>query len=88
MDAPGRKGNVMVVMWIVIGVVVAIAALLTVLEVQNRRRAKRLAHLEPVDPTLGARSLADAEAAHSMTEGLAKSAHPGITGASGGLAGS
>lgn len=78
----------MVVMWIVIGVVVAIAALLTVLEVQNRRRAKRLATLEPADPTVGARSLADAEAQRAMTQGLATAAHPGTTGVAGGLAGS
>ncbi|MBF4608175.1 hypothetical protein [Curtobacterium sp. VKM Ac-1393] len=78
----------MVVVWIVIGVVVAIAALLTVLEVQNRRRAKLLAHLEPVDPTLGARTFADAEGERAMTQGLATAAHPGTTGVSGGLAGS
>ncbi len=43
----------MTVVWIVIGVVVVIAALLVVLEVQNARRRRALAHLEPVDPRSG-----------------------------------
>lgn len=71
----------MVVVWIVIGVVVVVAALLVVLEVQNIRRRRALAHLEPVDPRVGERAMADAEAAHAVIEGQAKSAHPGISGA-------
>lgn len=74
----------MLVVWIVIGAVVVIAALLTVLEVQNVRRRRALAHLGPVDPRVGERAMAEASAAHAVTEGTAKSAHPGISGAGGG----
>ncbi|MCL9663875.1 hypothetical protein L2091_01355 [Curtobacterium albidum] len=74
----------MTVVWIVIGVVVVIAALLVVLEVQNARRRRALAHLEPVDPRVGERAMSEASAAHSVIEGQAKSAHPGISGAGGG----
>lgn len=77
----------MTVVWIVIGVAALIAAVITVLEVQNRRRAKRLAHLGPADPQLGDRARADAEAQLAVTEGLSKAAHPGITGAGGGIPG-
>jgi len=77
----------MTIVWIVIGVAVLIAAVITVLEVQNHRRAKRLAHLGPADPRLGAQARADAEAAHSVAEGLSKAAHPGVTGAGGGVSG-
>ncbi|MGN6409136.1 MAG: hypothetical protein ACTHMH_12375 [Curtobacterium sp.] len=75
----------MTIVWIVIGVAVLIAAVITVLEVQNRRRAKRLAHLGPADPRSGDRARADAEAQQAVTEGLSKAAHPGITGAGGGF---
>ncbi|MCS6561526.1 hypothetical protein N8D74_06190 [Curtobacterium flaccumfaciens] len=78
----------MVVIWIVIAVVVVIGALLVVLEVQNRRRRRALEELDDLSgPWDGARATTDAEAAHSVTEGLAKSAHPGITGAGGGFPG-
>ncbi len=74
----------MTVVWIVIGVVVLITALLVALEVQNARRRKALAHLEPVDPRVGERAMSEASAAHAAIEGQAKSAHPGISGAGGG----
>ncbi|MCS6522542.1 MULTISPECIES: hypothetical protein [Curtobacterium] len=74
----------MVVIGIVIGVAVAIAALLVVLELQNVRRRRTLAHLEPVDPRIGERAMSQASAAHAIVEGQAKSAHPGISGAGGG----
>ncbi|MET3635953.1 hypothetical protein [Curtobacterium oceanosedimentum] len=74
----------MTVVWIVIGVVVVIAALLVVLEVQNVHRRRALAHLEPVDPRVGERAMSEASAAHAVIEGQAKSAHPGISGAGGG----
>ncbi|MDM7889969.1 hypothetical protein QUG98_16070 [Curtobacterium sp. RHCJP20] len=74
----------MTVVWIVIGVVVLITALLVALEVQNARRRKALAHLEPVDPRVGERAMSEASAAHAVIEGQAKSAHPGISGAGGG----
>ncbi|MCA5924073.1 MULTISPECIES: hypothetical protein [Curtobacterium] len=77
----------MTVVWTVIAVVVVIAALLTVLEVQNRRRRRALDHLDAGDPAAGGRARADAEAAHAVTEGLAKSAHPGVTGAGGAFPG-
>ncbi len=50
----------MTVVWIVIGLVVVVAALLVVLEVQNARRRKALAHLEPVDPRVGERAMSEA----------------------------
>lgn len=75
-------------MWIVIAVVVVIGAVLVVLEVQNRRRRRALEAIEDLsDPRASARAAAEADAAHSRTEGLAKSAHPGITGAGGGIPG-
>ncbi len=74
----------MTVVWIVIGIVVLIGALLVALEVQNARRRKALAHLEPVDPRVGERAMTDAAAQHAVLEGQAKSAHPGISGAGGG----
>ena len=77
----------MTVVWIVIGIVVAVAALLVVLEVQNARRRRAMAHLEPVDPRVGERAMSDASAAHAVTEGLAKSAHPGTSGAGGAFPG-
>ncbi|AIV41172.1 MULTISPECIES: hypothetical protein [unclassified Curtobacterium] len=74
----------MTVVWIVIGLVVVVAALLVVLEVQNARRRKALAHLEPVDPRVGERAMSEASGEHAIIEGVAKSAHPGISGAGGG----
>ncbi|OEI67532.1 hypothetical protein Cus16_2763 [Curtobacterium sp. ER1/6] len=79
-----RKGNAVIVFVIVIAVVVVIAALLVVLEVQNVRRRRALSHLEPVDPRAGERAMTEASAAHAVTEGTAKAAHPGITGGAGG----
>ncbi|WIE64826.1 hypothetical protein DEI99_016580 [Curtobacterium sp. MCLR17_036] len=73
----------MTVIWIVIGVVLVAAVLLTVLEVQNRRRARRLAHLERADPRIADQARHDAEAQAAMTEGLSKAAHQGISGAGG-----
>ncbi|QWS34727.1 hypothetical protein [Curtobacterium aetherium] len=73
----------MIIVVTVIAVVVAIAAVLVVVEVQNRRRRRALAHLEPTDPAIGARAVADAEHARSTAEGLSKSAHPGLTGGAG-----
>jgi len=56
--------------------------------VQNRRRRRALESIEDLsDPRDSARAAAEADAAHSRTEGLAKSAHPGITGAGGGIPG-
>ncbi|MBT1682168.1 hypothetical protein [Curtobacterium flaccumfaciens] len=78
----------MVVIWIVIAAVVVLGALLIVLEAQNRRRRRALESIEDLsDPRDSARAAAEADAAHSRTEGLAKSAHPGITGAGGGFPG-
>lgn len=77
----------MTVVWIVIGVVVVIAAVLVVLEVQNARRRKALAHLEPVDPRVGQRAMSEASGEHAIIEGMAKSAHPGISGAGGAFPG-
>jgi hypothetical protein len=78
----------MTVVWIVIGVAVLIGGTLTVLEVQNLRRRRVLAHLGPVDPRVGEHAMADAESAHAITEGLARSAHPGPGGVGGTLGGS
>ncbi len=78
----------MVIVWTVIGVAVVIATLLVVLEVQNVRRRRSLAGLEPVDPRVGERAMADAESAHAITEGTSRAAHPGLGGVGGTLGGS
>jgi len=77
----------MTVVWIVIGVAVVIAAALVVLEVQNVRRRKALAHLEPVDPRVGERAMSEASGEHAVIEGIARSAHPGSSGAGGAFPG-
>lgn len=71
----------MTVIWTVIAAVVIITALLVVLEVQNARHRRAVAHLEPTDPRVGERAEYEAAAAISAAQGLAGSAHPGASGA-------
>ncbi|WP_439689565.1 hypothetical protein ACRQ4C_17385 [Curtobacterium sp. SP.BCp] len=74
----------MVVMWIVIGVVVVVAAALVVLELQNARRRRVLRGLpEEHTGTPGA----GADGDRSVIEGTARSAHPGVGGAGGAFPG-
>lgn len=63
---------------------VVVVAVITTIALRDRQRSRALAHLDDErDHAAAGRAAAEADAEHSRTEGLARSAHQGITGAGG-----
>ncbi|WP_146244244.1 hypothetical protein [Curtobacterium sp. MCBD17_032] len=73
----------MIVILTLTAVAVLVVSALVVGAVQDRRRRQALAHLGGPDAVIGSRALAEADAARSTIEGSARTAHPGVSGASG-----